>query len=105
MNRFNKISKKVGYNTLEVSFPSDTLNTKNYPLSDRNVVIFDDIINEPAGTQKTIANHYTDGRQRSISPIYISQSYYDIPNKKLAYELRARARKTFPRGRVISNGI
>ena len=27
------------------------------------------------------ANHYTDGRHHGISPIYLSQSYYDVPQK------------------------
>ena len=31
--------------------------------------------------QKIIANHWTDGRHHNISPIYLSQSYYDTPKK------------------------
>ena len=31
--------------------------------------------------QNKIANHWTDGRHHGISPIYLSQSYYDTPKK------------------------
>lgn len=41
-----------------------------YPLDSRNEVLFDDVINEPRAVQKKVANHYTDGRQHNISPIY-----------------------------------
>ena len=45
------------------------------------MVVFDDLINAPDVTQKKIANHFTDGRHHNISPIYLSQSYYDTPKK------------------------
>lgn len=78
---FDNLSKKVGYDILKVESPDNILDTKEYPLDSRKVVIFDDVINEPTHVQKKIANHYTDGRQHNISPIYISQSYYDVPSK------------------------
>lgn len=73
----NKISKKVGYNILEISHQWHL----RHPLGDRKLVIFDYIINEPAGAQAKIANHFTDGRQHNFSPVYISQSYNDVPSK------------------------
>ena len=45
------------------------------------MVVFDDFINAPDKIQKLIANHFTDGRHHKISPIYLSQSYYDVPQK------------------------
>ena len=45
------------------------------------VVIFDDLINAPDKIQNKIANHSIDGRHHKISPIYLTQSYYDVPQK------------------------
>ena len=39
------------------------------------------MINAPEKIQNKIANHWTDGRHHGISPIYLSQSYYDTPKK------------------------
>ena len=75
------ISKKVGYPVLELLEPDDILDTSEYPQDNRKVVVFDDLINAPDKIQKMIANHFTDGRHHKISPIYLSQSYYDVPQK------------------------
>ena len=75
------ISKKVGYPVLELLEPDDILDTSEYPQDNRKVVVFDDLINAPDKIQKLIANHFTDGRHHKISPIYLSQSYYDVPQK------------------------
>ena len=56
-------------------------NTNEYPSENRKIVVFDDVINAPEKIQKIIANHWTDGRHHGISPIYLSQSYYDTPKK------------------------
>ena len=45
------------------------------------MVVFDDLVNAPAAIRNKIANHYTDGRHYKISPIYLSRSYYDVPQK------------------------
>ena len=45
------------------------------------VVIFDDLINAPDKIQNKIAKHSLDGRHHKISPIYLTQSYYDVPQK------------------------
>ena len=44
-------------------------------------LFFDDLVNAPDRIQSKIANHWTDGRHHGISPIYLSQSYYDVPQK------------------------
>ena len=72
---------KVGYPVLELLEPDDILDTSEYPQGNRKVVVFDDLINAPDKIQKLIANHFTDGRHHKISPIYLSQSYYDVPQK------------------------
>ena len=76
-----KISEKVGYPVLEFGGPEDIKNTTDYPSDNRKIVVFDDVINAPEKIQKKIANHWTDGRHHGISPIYLSQSYYDTPQK------------------------
>ena len=76
-----KISEKVGYPVLEVGGPEDIKNTTDYPSDNRKIVVFDDVINATEKIQKKIANHWTDGRHHGISPIYLSQSYYDTPKK------------------------
>ena len=75
----NKISKKIGYNISEIGSADDIKDTSEYPNNNRKVVVFDDLINAPAKLQNKIANHFTDGRHHQISPIYLSQSYYDVP--------------------------
>ena len=75
------ISKKVGYEVLEIHSPEEIMDTSEYPSNNRKVVVFDDLVNAPDRIQSKIANHWTDGRHHGISPIYLSQSYYDVPQK------------------------
>ena len=77
----DSISKKVEYPVLELYGPEDIKNTNEYFPDNRKIVVFDDVINAPEKIQKKIANHWTDGRHHGISPIYLSQSYYDTPKK------------------------
>ena len=77
----DSISEKVGYPILEFGGIDKIRNTNEYPSNDRKVVVFDDLVNAPEKMQNKIANHYTDGRHHGISPIYSSQSYYDVPQK------------------------
>ena len=75
------ISEKVGYNILEIKSADEIMDTNKYHHDNRKIVIFDDLVNCSDKIQSKIANHFTDGRHHNISPIYISQSYYDIPSK------------------------
>ena len=78
----DSISEKVGYPILEIGEEQDIRNTNEYPSGNRKVVVFHDLVNAPDKIQNKIANHhYTDGRHYGISPIYLSQSYYDVPQK------------------------
>ena len=76
-----KISKQVGYPVLEMNGPDEVKKTTDYPSENRKIVIFDDMVNAPEKIQKKIANHFTDGRHHGISPVYLTQSYYDTPPK------------------------
>ena len=77
----DNISQQVGYPVLEFHGPNDVKNTTDYPSENRKIVIFDDLVNAPEKIQKKIANHFTDGRHHGISPVYLTQSYYDTPQK------------------------
>ena len=76
-----KISEKVGYPVLELNGPDEIKNTNEYFSDNKKIVVFDDVLNAPEKIQNKIANHWTDGRHHGISPIYLSQSYYDTPKK------------------------
>ena len=76
------VSQKVGYDVLKILGEEDIMDTTDYNSDDfRKVVVFDDLINAPQTVQNKIAGHYTDGRHRKLSPIYLSQTYYDLPIK------------------------
>ena len=75
------VSQKVGYDVLVIRGYDDILDTTEYSNDNRKVVIFDDLMNAPEAVQNKIASHFTDGRHHKISPIYLSQSYYDVPKK------------------------
>ena len=75
------ISKKIGYNVLEYKNGDEIMDTKDYPSDNRKVVVFDDLVNCNDKIQSKIASHFTDGRHHGISPVYLSQSYYDVPQK------------------------
>ena len=55
------------------------MDTSEYPINNRKVVVFDDLVNAPEKIQNKIVSHYTDGRHHNISLIFLSQSYYDTP--------------------------
>ena len=74
------ILNKVGCEVLEIG-DQDDIDTSEYPNYIRKVVIFDNLVNAPDRVKNKIANHFTDGRHHLISPIYLSQSYYDVPQK------------------------
>ena len=80
-NLMDRISEKVGYDVLTMGDSEDILDTSEYPENMRNIVVFDDLVNASNEVQNRIANHYTDGRHHNISPVYLSQSYYDVPQK------------------------
>ena len=77
----NDISRCIGYDVLEIGGEADILNTSEYPNDNIKIVMFDDMMNASDKVQDKIANHFTDRRHHNISPIYLSQSYYDIPQQ------------------------
>ena len=77
----DRISQKVGCNVLEIKGEGDIMDTSEYPEGNRKVVIFDDLVTAPQNIQSKIAKHFVDGRHHQISPIYLSQSYYNTPQE------------------------
>ena len=75
------VSQKVGCDVFEIKDPDNIMDTREYPEGIRKVVIFDDLVNAADNIQSKIANHFTDGRHHQISPIYLTQSYFDTPLK------------------------
>ena len=75
------VSQRVGCDVLEIKDPDNIMDTREYPEGNRKVVIFDDLVNAADNIQSKIANHFTDGRHHQISPIYLTQSYFDTPLK------------------------
>jgi len=67
-----KVSEKVGYPILEIGGENDIPNTNKYPMKNRKVVVFDDLVNANEKIQNKIANHFPDGRHHKISPIYLT---------------------------------
>ena len=76
-----RISKKVGYDVLEIHNPEEIMDTSDFLDDNRKIVVFDDVVNATPRIQEKIANHWTDGRHHGISPIYLSQSFFDVPPK------------------------
>ena len=81
IKEMDRISQKVGCDVLEIKDPDNIMDTNEYPEGNRKIVIFDDLVNAPQNIQSKIANYFTDGRHHQISPIYLTQSYYDTPQK------------------------
>ena len=77
----NDISSRVGYNVLNIGGENDILDTIEYNPNNRSIVVFHDLVNASDKIQNKISNHFTDGRHHKISPVYLSQSYYDVPQK------------------------
>ena len=48
------ISKKVGYEVLELHSPEEILDTSEYPSNNRKVVVFDDLVNAPDRIQSKL---------------------------------------------------
>ena len=66
---------------MEIKTADEIMDTSQYPIDNWKIVVFDDLVNSNDKIQSKIANHFTDGRHHCISPIYLSQSYYDVPQK------------------------
>ena len=78
----DEISSIKGYKILVLEQdPHNISQTSEYDNTSKQLIIFDDIINQPKHIQNIISNYYTDGRHHNLSPIYLAQHYTDIPVK------------------------
>ena len=74
--RFDSISKQVGYPVIDCS------NDNIIPVSDldsesQKVVVFDDFVCDK--NQKPLIDYFIQGRHKNCSVIYLSQSFYKTP--------------------------
>ena len=63
--------------TAEFHVSVDQFDIESLDPTQRNLVVLDDIVLEK--NQREYINLYVHGRHRNISPIYLSQSFFDIP--------------------------
>ena len=75
------VSQKVGYNVLELLGQDEIADASEYPINNRKVVVFNDIVNAPANVQNKITNHYRDERHHKNSPIYQKFIYTNLSQK------------------------
>ena len=70
-----KVSKKYGYDLLEILEGSVIPDTSEYEEDPdfHELVIFDDLINSDSETLKKITNHFMKGRHKGLSSIMIMQ--------------------------------
>ena len=77
MNKMNEMSKKVGYDIMNIS------NDKIIPVDDmdyednQKLVIFDDYV--CGKNQRQLIDYFIQGRHKNCSVIYLSQSFYKTP--------------------------
>lgn len=71
------VSDEVGYDVMEIKRQDYVMDRRGYPKGKRKIVVF----YAPDKIKSKIANHISDGRHQYISLIYLSQSYYDVPQK------------------------
>jgi hypothetical protein len=77
---YNYLEEKLGKEGLSIKegiteLPDlDSLNKE-----ENNLIVLDDLVNEPAKQQKPICDYFLRARKKNASIIYISQSFYAVP--------------------------
>ena len=80
MKWFESINEQIDYPVIEIYSPEQIPEVVEYREGGgRKIVIFDDVINCEHKIQKRIIDHFTQGRHRNISPIYLLQYFYNTP--------------------------
>ena len=97
IDRFDEISKHVGYNIIECS-KDEIIPVSDLDSESQKVVIFDDFVCER--NQRPLIDYFIRGRHKNCSVIYLSQSFYKTPkdirlncSHFCVYEFPARMRR------------
>ena len=77
----SQIPDKVGYYVMEIKGQDDIMDTCEYPKGNRKIVVFDYLVSALDKIQSKIACHFKDGKHHDFPPIYLIQSYSDVPQK------------------------
>lgn len=76
--QLQKIEKKTKEHILDyMTEPNEMKNIDEFDKDKLNIIVFDDQVITP--NQQNISQIYMRGRKRGILPIYITQSYFDVP--------------------------
>ena len=70
------VDPPVGYQIIEA--PGDEiLSLEELPMDNQKIAVFDDLVCE--SNQNSIINYFINGRHRKCSVIYLTQTYYKVP--------------------------
>lgn len=80
IEEIRKIEAKLGVEILVVSTDLDELpEVDSFDGKEATLMIFDDIISESAAKLKTVSDFWIRGRKRSLSLIFLTQSFFAVP--------------------------
>jgi hypothetical protein len=75
-----QVEKKIGSEVLTMSTDvADMPSIDSFDPTKNNLVIFDDQVAEAVSKQKQISELFIRGRKQNISAVYLSQSYFGVP--------------------------
>ena len=77
---YNYLEDKLGKEGLTIKEGiSELPDVDSLDKEQNNLIVLDDLVNEPAKQQRPIADFFIRARKKNASIIYISQSFYQVP--------------------------
>ena len=79
------ISKKVGYEVLELHSPEEIMDTSEYPSNNRKVVVFDDLVNAPSSMIKRVLGQPNFSPQTNTTQLFpkINTNFNNLSSVKV----------------------